>query len=199
MCITYPIDADNFAVLSLRALFERQAQFSQFLASNKAITVSRYVRLMALATTEILFTTPLATFALVLNVIGGISPYVSWEDIHYDFGRVGQFPGVYWKTDRTTVVSLQLTRYSGIFCALVFFAFFGFAEEARRHYWAAGRWLIRPFTPLFARISRLVPHSQYVRHLLTFFPQLHFPTTEVPFVHIHHVRLCRGQDLHMQV
>jgi hypothetical protein len=162
-------------VLSLRALFQRQAQFSQFLATNKAITISRYIRLMALATTEILFTTPLATFALALNLIVGISPYLSWEDIHYDFGRVGQFAGVYWKANRTTVISLQLTRYSGIFCALVFFGFFGFAEEARRHYWAAGRWVIRPFTPLFTRISRLVSQPHCVQHLLIFFHSYIFP------------------------
>nr|ALK27861.1 mating factor receptor STE3-2 [Limonomyces culmigenus] len=127
-----------YCVLSLRALFQRQAQFSQFLASNKAVSASRYMRLMALAGTDVLSTVPVALLMLVVNCQQAFSPY-AWADVHYNFGQVNQLPTFEWAADTWTLVGVQLTRYAAPLCALVFFAFFGFAEEARRNYAAAFR------------------------------------------------------------
>jgi hypothetical protein len=143
------------SAFSLIALFKRQAQFNQFLSTNKAISRSRYMRLMMLAVTDIMFTVPIGIFALLLNLMNGLSPYVSWEDIHFDFGRVALYPAVYWKMNAWQVAALQLTRWTVPFCSFVFFAFFGFAEEARRNYAAAFWFVCRPFAPFARRISRL--------------------------------------------
>jgi pheromone a factor receptor len=51
---------------------------------------------MALASTNLLLTVPLATFVLYSNVaITGLSPWVSWADTHSNFSRVVQVPGIY--------------------------------------------------------------------------------------------------------
>jgi len=90
---------------------------------------------MALACTEILCTAPLAIFSMVINATAApIAPWVSWEDTHYDFGRVGQVPAVIWQRNHLIVAGLTLTKWSGVVCAFIFFFFFGFAAEARRHY-----------------------------------------------------------------
>jgi hypothetical protein len=109
-----------------------------------------------LAFTDIMFTVPLATFALILNVASGTMAYGSWADVHFDFGRVELYPTVYWKMNIWMVAALQLTRWAAPFCSFVFFAFFGFAEEARRHYAVAFWCVCRPLAPIGSRISRLV-------------------------------------------
>ncbi|KAJ7904108.1 hypothetical protein B0H13DRAFT_2025197 [Mycena leptocephala] len=70
---------------------------------------------MALASTDLLLTVPFATFVLYSN------PWVSWADTHSNFSRVMQVPGIYWRGPAKA-------------CALLFFAYFGFADEAIKNY-----------------------------------------------------------------
>ncbi|KAG5651335.1 hypothetical protein H0H81_009043, partial [Sphagnurus paluster] len=127
------------AMLSLRAFARRRLEFGRFLASNKSLTISRYFRLMALAATEIMLTTPLAVFLLWLNVTATpIDPWTSWADTHYDYSRVEQYPAIIWRNgNRPRIIAMELSRWVIPLCALVFFSFFGFAEEAKRNYRAA--------------------------------------------------------------
>lgn len=131
-CKSFP----NYVVgLTLWSFLQRQAQFSQFVSSNSSLTMSRYLRLMALAGVEVLCTTPISIFLMVLNLTAApLDPWVSWSDTHFNFSRVGQFPAVLWTLDRWLVVGIQVNRWSGPFCAFIFFAFFGFASEARKNY-----------------------------------------------------------------
>ena len=125
-------------VLTLISFIRRQAQFSQFLSANSSLTTSRYFRLIALACTEVMFTTPLAIFSMVINATSApIEPWISWENTHYHFSRVGQVPAVIWRSDNLVVVGLTLTKWSSVICAFIFFIFFGFATEARRNYSSA--------------------------------------------------------------
>jgi pheromone a factor receptor len=158
--------SDVRAVLSLHALFQRQAQFSQFLASNKAVSASRYMRLMALAGTEVLCTVPIALVMLVVNCQQAFGPDVR-ADVHFDFSQVDQLPTFQWAASNWTIVAIQLTRWSAPLCALVFFAFFGFAEEARRNYANALRCVFGPLSASFGwlsgwYVSTLLHHA--VRH-----------------------------------
>lgn len=104
------------------------------LFASTALTASRYLRLMLLTVVESLCTIPIASYGMSLNISSGIQPWVSWSDTHWGYSYVGQYPSILWKMDRTAVVTLELTRCLPIFCAFVFFGFFGFAEEARRNY-----------------------------------------------------------------
>ena len=100
--------------------------------------MSRYFRLMALAAIELLCATPLSIFQLVLNLTAQpLDPWVSWDDTHYNFSRVRLVPAVIWTMNRWFVVGVQFNRWSGPFCAIIFFAFFGFAAEARKNYRSA--------------------------------------------------------------
>jgi pheromone a factor receptor len=90
---------------------------------------------MGLAGIEVICTVPLGAYSIYLNVTAEpIQRWVSWANTHYDFSRVGQYPSVVWHENQLTVISIQLSRYFIIICALIFFAFFGFADEARRNY-----------------------------------------------------------------
>ncbi|KAJ7759959.1 fungal pheromone STE3G-protein-coupled receptor [Mycena metata] len=129
-----------YAILALRAFNARRIAFSQFLAPSTSsavpgLTASRYLRLMALAVTAIILTTPLGIFAIWLNLTATpVGPWVSLSDTHFMFSRVEQIPAILWRGDRLLVIALEFTRWAAPATALVFFAFFGFAVEARKNY-----------------------------------------------------------------
>ncbi|KAK0219082.1 pheromone receptor Rcb2 B44 [Armillaria fumosa] len=124
-----------YCVLSLRSFLQRRADFNSFLSSNRSLTTSRYFRLMALSMTEICCTTPLAITMICINVLGSqVGPWRSWADTHFDYGRVEMFPWLLWRLSPFAIAGLEATRWITVFCSFVFFAFFGFAVEARKHY-----------------------------------------------------------------
>ncbi|RDB18297.1 Pheromone B alpha 3 receptor [Hypsizygus marmoreus] len=124
-----------YCIMTLREFMKRRAQFSQFLSSNSSLTVNRYFRLMCLATVELLVNTPISAYGLYLNIsTSPIYPWKSWADIHFDWFTIDTFPGILWRSNTIQVVTLELSRWTVVFCAFTFFAFFGFADEARKQY-----------------------------------------------------------------
>ncbi|KAF9477440.1 fungal pheromone STE3G-protein-coupled receptor [Pholiota conissans] len=124
-----------YCVLTLRAFMQRRAEFSKFLSYNTSLTMNRYFRLMSLATVELLFNLPISSYGLYLNSTGRpIYPWTSWADIHSDWFTISTFPALIWQSSRIMTISLELSRWALVFCALLFFAFFGFADEARKNY-----------------------------------------------------------------
>jgi len=107
--------------------------------------MSRYFRLMGLALADIIFTAPPAIFAIWLNAhVNTVGPWRSWADTHLDYGRVEQYPAVLWRSNRLAIISLSFTQWVTPACALIFFAFFGFADEAKRNYRAVFWMLVKP-------------------------------------------------------
>ncbi|THU83830.1 pheromone receptor Rcb3 B45 [Dendrothele bispora CBS 962.96] len=134
----------TYCALTLRSFARRRLEFSQFMSSNKALTMSRYFRLMALAMTDIMCTTPIAIALVVINLTSApLEPWRSWEDTHFAFSRVEQIPAVLWRSNHLVVVGVECTRWLNVVCSLLFFAFFGFADEARKHYRLAFRFIMR--------------------------------------------------------
>lgn len=149
---------EDILVLTLRAFLQRRAQFAEFLQCNSALTTSRYFRLMALATTELCCTTPIASYGIWLNLNNSPRhPWISWADTHWHFSKVDLWPSLLWRMDHNTAVGLELTRWSPIACGLIFFAFFGFAGEAQRHY-REGFVLLKGLLP--KRLSSFSSHKR---------------------------------------
>ncbi|KAH9943676.1 putative fungal pheromone GPCR, STE3-type [Amylocystis lapponica] len=133
-----------YAALTLRAFWRRRAQFNQLFASNKAMTASRYLRLMLLCCVEMACTIPLGAFSMYINNDGlQVQPYISWANVHYDFSYVELFPAEVWTSRRAFYISVQMGRWIYPCTAFLFFALFGFADEARRHYRLAFWWIAR--------------------------------------------------------
>jgi len=126
------------------------------MSSDSSLTMSRYFRLMALTGADLLCITPLSVFQMVLNATAQqLDPWVSWEDTHFNFSRVRLTPVVMWTMNRWLVVGIQFNRWSGPFCAFIFFAFFGFAVEARKNYRNAISKIL-----IFCRLKRDPPSSE---------------------------------------
>nr|BDD37078.1 pheromone receptor [Rhizopogon roseolus] len=124
-----------YCIRTIIELARRRAQFMEFLAANKNLNSSRYFRLMGLAGIEVLCTIPLGAFVIYLNAaVSEVYPWISWANTHYDFSRVDQYASIVWRMDNLSVLSIELSRWFLVICAFVFFAFFGFADEARKNY-----------------------------------------------------------------
>ncbi|KAG1873819.1 pheromone A receptor-domain-containing protein [Suillus subluteus] len=124
-----------YCVRTIVELAQRRAQFMEFLSVNKNLSSSRYFRLMGLAGIEMLCTIPLGAYVIYLNATAQpILPWISWADTHSNFSFVGIVPSVVWRASGPTVLSIELSRWLLVVCAFVFFAFFGFADEARKNY-----------------------------------------------------------------
>ncbi|THH17677.1 hypothetical protein EW146_g3173 [Bondarzewia mesenterica] len=124
-----------YCILTIRHFWIRKQQFSQIVSSNRNLNQSRYFRLMALAGVELLGTIPLGSYSIYLNAtVNQIQPWISWADTHFNFSRVDQIPSVIWRADTHIQTSVELSRWLLVLCAFIFFAFFGFADEARKHY-----------------------------------------------------------------
>jgi len=96
---------------------------------------SRYFRLMALATIELLGTIPVSTWFIYTHLTRDyLYPYKGFGDTHASFWRVNQYPALLWTRWDTFPATQRVTRWSVVACGFAFFAFFGFADEARKHY-----------------------------------------------------------------
>lgn len=124
-----------YSAFTLRFFWLRRAQFTSLFAANSSLTASRYLRLMLLAIMDMLCTVPLGIFTLYFGVKGvGLRPWVSWEDTHFNFGRVVEIQAILWRKDPNYLVSVELTRWLPVVCAFIFFGLFGFAVEAKKEY-----------------------------------------------------------------
>ncbi|TDL19560.1 STE3-domain-containing protein [Rickenella mellea] len=117
-----------YSLLTLRAFAARRSELNEFLHSG-TVTFKRHVRLMCLASMDIAFTVPLSVWSLVDN-IRNMDPYVSWGDTHLDFSVIRTYPAIIWRSSAALHFIVEFHRWSVILCAVVFVAFFTFAEES---------------------------------------------------------------------
>lgn len=85
-----------------------------------------------------IFTIPLASYGIYNTVkTEGIHPWVSWSNTHSHFSRVDVVPASVWRNNPGVARELEYHRWELTIPPVVFFAFCGFAEEARHSYHAA--------------------------------------------------------------
>ena len=121
--------------LTIKAFLQRRKQLSQLMAGNSDLNFNRYFRLMALAVINMLFLLPLGIYTMIVNTTE--TPIYIWRglsDLHYDFSAVDQYPAVLWRNNSLAEASVMFSEWSFIGCALLFFLFFGFGDEALKHY-----------------------------------------------------------------
>ncbi|KAI0341212.1 STE3-domain-containing protein [Trametopsis cervina] len=136
-----------YAFLTLRSFWMRRLQFNELISATSSMTINRYFRLMLLSCLEMMLTIPLTSYSIYLNSHGRtLSPWISWSDAHFNFSFIETIPAVYWRSDKQYAIAVEMGRWIYPCSALLFFALFGFAEEARRNYRAGFSWLRRIVT-----------------------------------------------------
>ena len=130
-------------VVNIYTFFKRESQCRQTMLSTSGFSRSRYLRLMAISSVEVFGTVPLATLNIVLDAKRGVRPWKSWADTHSHYSAVYQVAGFVWKNVPALATSLEVYRWSLVACSFLFFALFGFAVEAREHYYRLYKLLAR--------------------------------------------------------
>ncbi|RDB18160.1 Pheromone B alpha 2 receptor [Hypsizygus marmoreus] len=134
-----------YSALTLRSFWIRRMQFNQLISSKTSMNPGRYLRLMLLALIDMVCSIPLSVYSIYgANKGVGLAPWISWEDTHFNFGRIAFVPAIFWRSDPSFQTSVEMTRWLPVFCAFLFFGLFGFASEARNQYintfwWVAKR------------------------------------------------------------
>jgi pheromone a factor receptor len=94
---------------------------------------TRYIRLMLLATTEMLTTILISSFMVRYSCEFGLIKF-SWTTVRHNYTHVPQYTTLEWQSDPVHYAAAEIDVWLPIYCAFIFFAFFGFADEARSHY-----------------------------------------------------------------
>lgn len=126
-----------YCVLSLSSFNKRRQQFKELLSKNNNLTANRYIRLMCLASVDIVITIPFSIWNVIMATRSHVFPWISWENTHSHFSNVRLFPALLWRANHQQVLNLEFSRWSVVMCSVLFFMFFGFADEAKKNYRAA--------------------------------------------------------------
>jgi len=155
----------TYAVLSIRAFYRSRAQSKELFSLHSGLTNSRYIRLMALAATDLISSVPVSLFLIIDNSVLGLAPWTSWDYDHAELSQVSPVSAPVLQSMDAFASNVELTRWLCVACALVFFAFFGFSSEARKHYNSAissVRKHVGASPASFGSSSSLVSSSEYV-------------------------------------
>jgi len=124
-----------YSALTIRVFSIRHVEIKAVMSTNNTVTFSRYFRLMALAAVDLLLTIPFTAYFIYANIkLGKLAAWISWDDTHSGFSRVDQIPARRWRANPAGESSMEFRRWAVVVAALVFFAFFGFADEAIKNY-----------------------------------------------------------------
>ncbi|OSD03756.1 B mating type pheromone receptor [Trametes coccinea BRFM310] len=122
-----------YAGLALYHFLRHRVTFATVLQnSNSSITPNRYLRLMALAVTEIIWQITLTVLPMYDNISAGLRPWTTWADVHSDWLRVDRYLLVEFVPAYRQ--QLFLVFFAIPASSLLFFIFFGFGEQAVRDY-----------------------------------------------------------------
>ncbi|CUA75780.1 Pheromone B alpha 3 receptor [Schizophyllum commune H4-8] [Rhizoctonia solani] len=136
-----------YCVLSIRGFLKARQQFNQLLNnSGSGINLSRYFRLLALASEEIIFAVPFAVYILRANLTqGSIPPWVSLDYLHRHYNTITPISWELMQLDQRAfnviLVSLWVVPGGGF----LFFIWFGLGGEAFAAYKKIFYSVVSPF------------------------------------------------------
>lgn len=104
-----------------------------------------YLRLMALASVDIILGLPATLFTLIVNIQQRRS-YPSWDWVHLDWSRIELYPASSILSDAQETIAIVLPRWLAPLLSIIFFLFFGVSIDAMGEY---AKWYraIRAKTP----------------------------------------------------
>lgn len=119
--------------MALHHFIRRRLTFAaQLQNSNSALTPNRYLRLIAMAVTEMVWGTVFTAYNLYNNASPGLRPWTTWADVHSNFSRVDLYPAS--SIPPQFLQSMMVFWWVMPASSIIFFLFFGFGEEAQKEY-----------------------------------------------------------------
>ncbi|KAF9441475.1 fungal pheromone STE3G-protein-coupled receptor [Macrolepiota fuliginosa MF-IS2] len=122
-----------YAIIAIHHFIRRRLTFTSHLQnSNSALTTNQYLRLIAMAVTNMIWGTVLTSYNLYNNISGGLRPWTTWDDVHSNWSRVDGWPQSILPPDFRRI--MMLLWWAMPVSSFIFFIFFGFGEETKKEY-----------------------------------------------------------------
>jgi len=120
--------------------------FSSILqASDSPMSTNRYMRLVAMSTTLVLWGTTLMSVTIWANASRGLRPWVGWEYVHSKWNHADVY---IWTLMSPKSRSLALLSWSAIpVSSVILFIFLGFGEDALSEYRRVGSAIMSRIAP----------------------------------------------------
>lgn len=149
VCDTISLTRASIPARVIRILYRQSREINHYLRSNSSVSRTNYIRILALASIDVIITLPLGVAAIILNVrqslsLGPIPFYSGWTYSHTDWDPetlsyaeiVAQGPSV--------VAQVYFNLWSSPVLSFIIFGLFGVTAEARASYWkvicTVGEW-----------------------------------------------------------
>ncbi|KAG6908398.1 hypothetical protein DXG01_004827 [Tephrocybe rancida] len=100
---------------------------------------NHYLRLLCLASVEVILSTFGALVRIVTLSQGQVRPWISWDHTHARLSIIELFPARVWRADPAWKLALEEARWGLVLRGLLFFALFSFTKESRMNYGFAYR------------------------------------------------------------
>ncbi|WVF70103.1 hypothetical protein IAT40_004891 [Kwoniella sp. CBS 6097] len=132
------IIAAIYGIVAIKLFLSRRLQFQTILKSSRSGLDNRhYIRLLALASVDIVIGLPFTLFGLVKDIQQRMS-YPSWQWVHANWSRVDIYQADQYMASGAIITNLMLPRWLPALLAIIFFLFFGVSTDAIGEY---SRWL----------------------------------------------------------
>ena len=136
--------AGVYGCLSIRAFYNRSINLNS----------NRYIRLIIFSVCDLLVGIPITLYYLYID-IAILQPGPFYGPTQKEqFSQIFQLPAVVWRATTLSELSTELNRWIMVWGAFVFFAIFGFTEEARNNYRAMLQYVIQFFAKITGIKSR---------------------------------------------
>lgn len=123
-------DVSSLRSYRFKVFLYRRLQFHTVLRSSRSSLDSRhYLRLMALASVDIILGLPATLFTLIVNIQQRRS-YPSWDWVHLDWSRIELYPASSILSDAQETIAIVLPRWLAPLLSIIFFLFFGVSIDA---------------------------------------------------------------------
>ncbi|KAF8240550.1 STE3-domain-containing protein [Tricholoma matsutake] len=135
-----------YSILTIRTLYNKYSEVSEFLSTNDTVDKSQYVRVIIIVVGSSVFMVPFSIYSLVVNW-NNIHPWPGWKNLHSDTSPL-LVPASVWRSQDSSKYGVEIARWTWIFNALTIFACFGIHREACRGYVSAAQYVLQ-FVPCF--------------------------------------------------
>lgn len=134
------------SAITLRHFMVRRVTFAAHINSHSGLSTSHYVRLMLMAIILMFWNVVITSYGLWFTSLSiPIRPWTTWEDVHYNFSRVDQFPEAL--IPKSLYRAFYIYWWSVPLSTFMFVGFFAFGKEATGHYKKLLGWIINKVLP----------------------------------------------------
>jgi pheromone a factor receptor len=96
---------------------------------------------MAMSLVQMFWGFGIITFSMWFTMKRGLRPWISWEDVHSNFSRVGLFPTLL--IPPKELLYTYMLWWAVPISSFLFFVFFSFGQDAMKEYHACYIWVRR--------------------------------------------------------